>query len=89
VEYDDSRTLFIESHDPVGRKVQGVPIGSTRVKIGNTDGYLFCDADDEEAENGNETLLNELNHWDDGKEGHFRRKTNWVVLVSENKATHT
>jgi len=75
VEYDDSRTLFIEGSDRVRRKVPGMPIGSREVKMENTDGYPFCDADDEEAEDAIETLLNELDHWNDGKEGDLQQES--------------
>ena len=74
VEYHDSRTLFIEGSDRVRRKVPGMPIGSTEVKMENTDGYPFCDADDEEAEDAIETLLNKLDHWNDGKEGDLQQE---------------
>ena len=68
VEYHDARMLFIEGSDRVRRKVPGVPIGSTGIKMENTEGYPFCDVDDEEAEDAIETLLNELDHWAESKE---------------------
>jgi len=68
VEYHDARMLFIEGSDRVRRKVPGVPIGTTGIKMENTEGYPFCDVDDEEAEDAIETLLNELDHWKDEKD---------------------
>ena len=62
MKYRDSRTLFNEGGDRVSYKVPGKPIGSTGVKMDNVDGYPFCDADNEEAEDAIETLLNELDH---------------------------
>jgi len=68
VEYHDSRTLFIEGSDRVRRKVPGVPIGSTGIKMENTEDDPFCDIGDEEAEEAIETVLNKLDHWKNGKE---------------------
>ena len=68
VEYHDAQMLFIEGSDRVRHKVPGVPIGPTGIKMENTEGYPFCDVDDEEAEDAIETLLNELDHWKEGKE---------------------
>ena len=65
VEYHDSRTLFIEGSDRVRRKVPGVPVGSTGIKVEDTTGYPFGDVNDEEAEDAIETLLNELDHWNE------------------------
>jgi len=68
VEYHDARMLFIRGCDRVRRKVPGVPTGSTVIKMENTEGYPFCDMDNEEAEDAIETLLDELDHWKEGKE---------------------
>ena len=74
MEYHDSRTLFIEGSDRVRRKVPGVPIGTTGIKMENTEGYPFCDVDDEEAEDAIETLLNELDHWKDEQEEELQQE---------------
>ena len=65
VEYHESRTLFIEGSDHVRRKVPGIPFGATGIKMEHTDLSPFCDVDDDEAEEAIETLLNELDHWED------------------------
>ena len=69
VEYHDSRTLFIEGSDRVRRKVTGIQIGGTGVKLESIDSSPFCDVEDDEAEKAIETLLNELDHWEEKKEG--------------------
>jgi len=69
VGYHDSRTLFIEGSHRVRRKVPGIPIGETGVKLESLDSKPFCDVEDDEAEDAIETLLNELDHWNEKKEG--------------------
>ena len=66
VEYHDSRTLFIEGSDRVRRKVPAVPSGEIGVKMENIEPQSFFDVDDDEAEDAVETLLNELDHWEEG-----------------------
>jgi len=63
VEYQESRTLFIEGSAGVRRKVPGIPIDPRAIKLENTDTYTYCDLEDEEAEEALDTLLNELDHW--------------------------
>jgi len=60
--------LFIEGTDPVCRNVFGVLIATTGIKIENTQGYPFCDVDDEEPEDAIEIILNELDHWKDAQD---------------------
>ena len=68
VEYHDLRTLFIEGSERVGGKVLGIPIGGTGIKLESLDSLPFCNMEDDEAEEGIETLLNELDHWDQKRE---------------------
>jgi len=63
VEYQESRTLFIEGSEGVRRKVPGIPIDPRAIKLENTDTYTYRDLEDEEAEEALDTLLNELDHW--------------------------
>jgi len=63
VEYHDSRTLFIEGSDRVRRTVPAIPSGGIEVKMENIQPPSFFDIDDEDAEDAVDTLLNELDHW--------------------------
>ena len=71
VEYHDLRMLFIEGSDRVRRKVPAVPSGETGVKMENIEPQSFFEVDDDEAEDAVETLLNELDHWGEGKREHI------------------
>jgi len=72
VEYHDSRTLFIEGSDRVRRKVPAIPSTGTAVKMESIQPPSFYDIDDEDAEDAVETLLNELDHWQEGGEEESR-----------------
>ena len=66
VEYHDLPMLFIEGSDGVRRKVPAIPSGATGMKMENLEPQSFFDVDDDEAEDAVETLLNKLNHWEEG-----------------------
>ena len=59
--------LFIEGSDRVRRKVPAIPSGETGVKMENIEPQSIFEVDDDEAEDAVETLLNELNHWEEGE----------------------
>lgn len=67
VEYHDFQMLFIEGSDRVRRKVPAIPNGATGVKMENIEPESFFEVDDDEAEDGVETLLNELDDWEEGE----------------------
>jgi len=69
VEYHDTRTLYIEGGDHIRRKVPGIPVDQTGIKMESLDPPTFFEVDDDDAEEAIETLLNELDNWkEDGKE---------------------
>ena len=68
-EYHHTRTLFIQGRDCVRRKVTGIPIRGTGVKLESIDSAPFCNVEDDEAEQAIQTLLNELDHWEKKKAG--------------------
>ena len=69
VEYHDTQMLFIEGADRVRRKVPGIAIGQTGVKMERLEPPGEIDVEDEEAEEAIETLLNELDHWKEDNGG--------------------
>ena len=69
VEYHDTRTLYIEGGDHIRRKVPGIPVDQTGIKMESLDPRTFFEVDDDDAEDAIETLLNELDNWkEDRKE---------------------
>jgi len=66
VDYYNSRTAFIEGINRARRKVVAVPSGEIWVKMENIEQPSIFDVDDDEAEDLVETLLNELDHWEEG-----------------------
>ena len=75
VEYHDLRMLLIQGSDRVRRKVPAIPSGATGVKMENIEPESFFEVDDDEAEDAVETLLKELDHWEEG-ELHARSSEN-------------
>jgi len=59
--------LFIEGSDCVRRKVPAIPSSATGVKMENIEPESVFEVDDDEAEEAVETLLNELDHWEEGE----------------------
>jgi len=68
VEYHDTQVLFIECGDGVGRKIPGIAIGQTGVKMERLEPPVEIDVEDEEAEEAIETLLNELDYCKEGND---------------------
>jgi len=68
VEYHGSRTLFIEGSDRVRRKDPAIPSTGTGVTMEGLQPPYCYHIDDEDAEDAVETVLNELDHWQEGGE---------------------
>jgi len=68
VEYHDTQVLFIEGGDRVRRKVPGIAIGQTGVKMERLEPPVEIDVEDEVAEEAIQTLLNELDYWKEGND---------------------
>ena len=67
IEYHETNVLYIEGEDGVRRKVKGKPAAKQAVeivRIGPTDVGIM-EAESEEAEDAIETLLHELDHWEE------------------------
>lgn len=70
IEYHEINVLYIEGKDGVRRKVKGKPAAKQEVEIvrmGPAD-VGITEAESEEAEDAIETLLHELDHWEEGDE---------------------
>ena len=70
IEYHETNVLYIEGKDGVRRKVKGKPAAKQEVeivRIGPAD-VGITEAESEEAEDAIETLLHELDHWEEGDE---------------------